>query len=282
MFILYDENMGVIPFPEGAKPLDIFISSIGKERETERTEGNNRKIDYGATYRDREPIELKMLLMARDTRDYRLLRDAVYAMFDRVAYASEEYERGKRYRVSVDEPFIPERIPNTQRYANVTINCSMPGLPFAESIGTSMDIDRNGINFNDELWGFGMGLKMDDASHRYTINAVEGESFQIYNAGNVLVHPFEQDLKISFRNVSGSTEQLRLFNQTNGSFVHVTEAVDDSDEIIFDGPNVTKNDTAYLRNTRRTFISLAPGWNRLQLYHCNSATIEFDFRFYYL
>src|SRR5690625_3129655 len=103
VFQVYDKNMNLIPFPDGVKPLDIFISSIGKERATERLEGVDGRIDYGATYNERE-IDLEMLLKAYDTRDYRLLRNAVYAMLQTTdtLYVSEEYERGKRYKVSVD------------------------------------------------------------------------------------------------------------------------------------------------------------------------------------
>src|SRR5699024_2048672 len=134
--------MNEIPFPDGVKPLDIFISSINKERITEKLEGSDVLINYGSSFNERE-IKLEMLLKAYDTQDYRLLRDAVYAMFQTsdTLYVVEEYEPGKRYRIAVDESFIPERIQNNQRYANATINCSMVGIPFAESIGTTMDID---------------------------------------------------------------------------------------------------------------------------------------------
>src|SRR5699024_7551183 len=107
-----------------------------------KLEGSDVLINYGSSFNERE-IKLEMLLKAYDTQDYRLLRDAVYAMFQTsdTLYVVEEYEPGKRYHIAVDESFIPERIQNNQRYANATINCSMVGIPFAESIGTTMDID---------------------------------------------------------------------------------------------------------------------------------------------
>jgi len=281
VFILYDENMNLIPFPVGVKPLDIFISSIQKERETETLEGMDGKIDYGATYSDREPIELKMLLKAHDTRDYRLLRNVVYAMIDKIAYVSEEYERGKRYRVTVDESFIPERIPNNQRFATADVNCSMPGLPFAESIGTTQDIQRDGINTNSELWGFGMGLISDDDSQKYTHKAEQRKTFAVYNAGNVLIHPFEQKLRIEISDVYRSSSFFELNNETNGSTFKVTEKVDSTDKIVLDGANIQINNLEALRRTNRKYIQLDPGWNIFSIEGALSADIKFDFPFYY-
>src|SRR5699024_3258424 len=137
---MYDLNMNEIEFPEGFFPLDIFISSIDKDRITDKVEGGNRKLNYGSTYNERD-IQLSILLKAHDTQDYRLLRDATYALFNKYDsfYLVEKYQSGKRYLVSVDEKYIPDRM--TRRHATATINCSLNDLPFAESIGTSADID---------------------------------------------------------------------------------------------------------------------------------------------
>lgn len=140
---MYDLDMKEIPFPEGLVPLDIFISSISKNRTSGSIEGSHRKINYGSTSGDRD-VELTMLLRSYDTQDYRLLRDEVYEMFNRhdTFYIVEEYQRGKRLLVSVDDKYIPERFPGDQKHAAATINCSTAELPFMESIGTSADIDN--------------------------------------------------------------------------------------------------------------------------------------------
>ena len=280
MFILYDKDMNKLDFPSGVKPLDIFVSSLQKERTTQTVEGVHGLIDFGAEYRDRE-IKLELLLISADTQDYRLQRDEVYALLDDVAYVSEEYQAGKRYSIRIDESYIPERFDNNQTFATAEINCATVGLPFAESIGTTQDIEKNGIDANDERWGVGQGIITEIDSQRYTVTTPSETEFIIYNAGNLPIIPFHQYLKITFQNVIGSTEQLRLFNQSTQTYVHITEQVKNDDIIVFDGPTVTKNDQQYFRKTRRTFIELKQGWNRFVLYHCDSATIEFDFRFYY-
>ena len=280
MFILYDKDMNKLDFPSGVKPLDIFVSSLQKERTTQTIEGVHGLIDFGAEYRDRE-IKLELLLISADTQDYRLQRDEVYALLDDVAYVSEKYQAGKRYSIRVDDSYIPERFDNNQTFATAEVNCTTVGLPFAESIGTTQDIENNGIDANDERWGFGQGIITEIDSQRYTVTTSSETEFIIYNAGNLPIIPFHQYLKITLQNVIGSTEQLRLFNQSTQTYVHITEQVKNSDIIVFDGPTVIKNDQQYFRNTRRTFIELKQGWNRFVLYHCDSATIEFDFRFYY-
>lgn len=200
-----------IEFPQGITPLDIFISSIEKERITGRTERSNRTFNFGSTYTDRD-IKLEILMESENTKDYRLLRDSVFSTFQvsDVIYVSETYQKGKRYRVSIDSRYIPERVPDSQTWADATIQCTTVELPFAESIGTTQDIQRDGVNSNKELWGFGMGLLLDDESHKYThtLPRFSRMEFSIYNADDVSIHPFEQELKIMINNVKGSTDYL--------------------------------------------------------------------------
>lgn len=274
MFILYDKEMNKIDLPKGVTPLDIFISSISKERVTESIEGRDGNIDYGSTYTSRD-IELKLLLKANDTQDYRLLRDAVYETFQKEDsfFVSETYEKGKRYLISVDEQFIPERIQNNQRYAEATINCTKLGLPFAESIGTTLDIEGNGISANDELWGFGMGLQSVDETLKYIHDT---RTFRVYNAGNTAIHPFQQDLLIMLNGVFNEGYELK--NRTTGDTFRVVK--DMHGTIVLDGAEVANNGLQALRNTNRQFISLAPGWNDFE--QSSNNYLVFSFRFYYL
>lgn len=262
--------MNKIEFPDGVKPLDIFMSSIQKEREADTVEGMNGKIDYGAVYKERE-IRLEMRLKAYDTHDYRLLRNKVYAMLDEVAYVSEEYEPGKRYNVTVDDQYIPDRIVGNQRLATAEISCNMPGLPFAESIGTTLDIEERGVLYSQELWGYGMGLLYGDDAQKYEHRSLE---FAIFNAGNVPIHPFDQSLKISIDNVGKNYE---LQNTTTGDIFKYTGKT--TGKFILDGPNMTIKGLQTFRDTNHQYITLAPGWN---FFKQNKAKrIKFGFPFYY-
>src|SRR5699024_3487249 len=189
--------------------------------------------------------------------------------------SDDEYVGGKRYKVRVTGAYNLEQM---RIYGFGEIMLETVDLPFAESIKTTADIDKNGLRYGDG-WSYGMGLLYDDESHKYTHT---GTSFRIYNAGNVPVHPFEQDLKITISNVTGSTNHLEIKNITNGTTFRVTEAVSSGQTIVLDGPNITSNDLQYLRKTNRQFIELDAGWNEFEIDGATNAEVNFDFRFYYL
>lgn len=276
MFIIYDKDMNIKPFPQGVKPLDIYISSISKNRKTDQVEGSNNRIPRGSTNAER-PVSLDFWLDAYDTQDYRLLRDEVYQyLSDEYFYVMEKYQQGKRYKVTLTESYVPDRI--NQRVAQLKVNLDMYDIFYAESIGTTQDIERNGINTNDGIWGYGMGLIADDEALEYSHT---GTSFWIYNAGNNRIHPFEQDLKIKILNAFNSTEFLELKNITNGTFFRLNEGLSTDKELVIDGPLVEINGLNALDDTEHEFIELEPGWNDFELSGTTSARVEFDFRFYY-
>ncbi|OCA84483.1 hypothetical protein A8F94_17455 [Bacillus sp. FJAT-27225] len=278
MFVVYDEQMIKKEFPPGARPLDIFISSIISKRIRNEVEGKHGYVDKGRLFSTRD-IEVSIGMKAYDAKDYRFLRDNIYSFFseNEFMYISELHQSGKRYKVSMVEWFLPERL--TKRAATARFGLELFELPFAESIGKTADIQRDGIDSNKELWGPGMGLISDDDSLVYTHTA---NQFRIYNAGDVPIHPFEQDLKITISEVQGSTSFLELKNDTNGSVFRVNETVNSSQVIVIDGPNITSNSLQFLRKTNRKFIELAPGWNDFTVTGATSAKVDFDFRFYYL
>ena len=276
MFILYDKDMNKLDFPSGVKPLDIFISSINKERETSRVEGSHLKRDNGFVYGERN-IELDLWMKAHDTEDYRLLRDKVYALFDRVGYISEEYQKGKRYKVNVDDQYIPERIEGTRLFAEAKIVCTTDGLPFAESIGTTALIDKNGVSADDALWGYGMGIIADDVLYQYSHKVDALQPFDIFNAGNVSIHPFHQDLTITITGVTG--EGLRVRNGTTNEVFEFKDFLSAKDVLKIDGPNITLNGTQALRSTNRKFLTFAVGRN--SLWSNKPIEMSVNMRFYY-
>lgn len=278
---------------------DFIVSSIPLEGIYDKVEGGNKQIDYGATYGSRT-ITVPFTLLAYDLIDFPLLRDTLFGLVhDAESFYIRELRRPKKLNYAfVDTTEAPRMDPQTEnrlvggkRYlvrlqstfdieqialrGEGELIFETTELPFAESVGTTADIDRNGISANEELWGFGMGLMSVDETLTYTHT---GTRFRVFNAGNVNIHPFEQELKITITNLNAPNFRMR--NLTNGSEFEIIESVTESQTIVIDGANVASNGLAFLRNTSMEYIELSPGWNEFQL--SRSATVKFDFRFYYL
>ncbi|MDH4419935.1 phage tail family protein [Bacillus cereus] len=282
MFKIYDKNMKLINLPQGIIPTKFSRSSIEKNINTSTFENVAGVINQGYNYADCD-MQLEFFIRAYDLIDAELIRDELYALLERSAffYVVSDRQGGKRHRVQVIGKYMPEEKEEMGIIYEVFVRVGSYELPFAESIGTSANIQRDGINAESNLWGFGMGLIADDESLIYQHNAGVGKKFRIFNPGNVPVHPFQQDLKMTISNVKGSVEKFQITNLTNLSKARINVPLSSTDVVIYDGPNVTRNGLEFLRNTRKDFIELSPGWNTLEIFYSESAIIYLDFRFYY-
>lgn len=276
MTIIQRHNGETINLDEaGIRTRDFIISSPNPVNVFEPIQGAMGVVDYGTTIGPRE-IRVYFRATSYDIDDFSLLRDEIFHIFrnEESFYLIEHREPGKRWLVKVQDPYS---IPQRNIFGNFEI--SFIGLKgVAESIGTTQIIQQNGINANDELWGYGMGLIADDDSLRYTHGS---RTFRIYNAGNVPVHPFEQDLKIKILNAFSSTSFFELKNLTNGSFFRLNEGLANDKELVIDGPKVEIDGLNALDDTEHEFIELNPGWNEFEINGATTARTEFDFRFYY-
>lgn len=269
---------------------DFNVSSIELIPSYGSVEGRSGTVDYGATYGSRT-ITVPFYLEANGSHDYSLIRDRFFGLvtdlesfyieelrYNEFETGVNELVGGKRYLVRLNNVIDLDQ---QFKFGFGEMEFVTTELPFAESVETTAFIDENGLDASDARWGFGMGLLPDESSWVYTHNATAGTTFRVYNAGDVDVHPFEQDLKMTISNVQGSDEMFQITNHTNSSRARVEVPVKTSDSIVYDGPTITRNSLAFLRDTRRDFVELSPGWNTFQIYYCDSARISFDFRFYY-
>lgn len=254
----------------GIRTMDVLITSPEPQHNLGEVEGSNGVIDYGTTYGARK-ITCLYRAQSHDIEDFSLLRNEIFNIFrtEESFYLIEKRLRGIQWLVKAGSFKIPQR--------NIfgRFEVDFIGLTgFAESIGTTQDIQRNGLTYSAELWSYGMGLQYEDDTHKYTH---ETPSFSIFNAGNVPIHPFEQDLKIAISGATGSDVTLK--NTTTGDEFKYTESPNGK-VIVLNGANITANDLQALRDTNKQFITLAPGENKFTV--TSGAKVEFDFRFYYL
>jgi len=281
----------------GVEARDFIVGSIEINPHYSAIDGRSGHVDMGADYGGRT-IVVPFLYKAHDLHGVALKRDELYGLIsdtepfyvremrrikehpgficddksDIRKYKVHDYDNyfvgGKRYKVrSVGGITVDQ----TGRYGFGEITLETTDLPFAESIGTSSDIDRDGINAVSAQWGYGMGLITVDSSLKYTHDT---RTFRIYNAGNVGVHPFEQYLRVG---VEGVAKGYRLENSTTGDVFEVTGDI--SGGLVIEGATVTNNGLQAFRDTNRRFITLAPGWNEFT--QNMAKKVAFDFRFYY-
>lgn len=253
----------------GIRTRDLIISSPVPINSLSRVDGSIGVLDNGTTFAER-PITSYYRAQSKDIVDFSLLRDEIFNLFrsSESFYLIEKRIPGKRWLVKVAKPYA---IPQNNIFGNFDIELiSLLGI--SESISTTQEIEQSGgITYDRELWSYGMGLLHDEESHKYTHNK---EEFSIYNAGNVAIHPFEQELKIT---VGNATSGYKLENETTGDVFEYSG--NQIGTLVMDGPNITISGRQALRDTNKEFITLAPGWNHFK--QNQPGTVLFDFRFYY-
>src|SRR5699024_4408006 len=184
---------------------DFIVSSIALRPYLDSIEGRSGTVDYGADY-DARTIKVPFYIKAHDLHDYSLLRDELFSLvvsresfyireLRRAKYQAYEfvdthesprndestenkYVGGKRYKVRIANVIEMEQ---SLTFGEGELEFEATELPFAESIGTTADIDKHGLLYSQELWSYGMGLSYDEETHKYTHNT---NTFRIYNAGN--------------------------------------------------------------------------------------------------
>lgn len=282
----------------GVKVRDFIVSSIELRPTYAEIDGRNGHVDMGADYGSRN-IDIPFLFKADDMHGVALKRDNLYDLIaghepfyvremrrikhhpghvyedksDEREYKAHDYDNyfvgGKRYKVRLAGEI---NIEQTREYGFGEIALETTDLPFAESIGTTADIDREGLSAVQARWGAGMGLFADDGTLKYTHSST---SFRIYNAGNIAINPFDYELIIAINNASKGYE---LRNNTTGDVFKVIDDIAQGD-LIIDKGTVTVNGLQALRATNKQFITLAPGWNSFT--QNQPRAVAFDTRFYY-
>src|SRR5699024_2728446 len=269
MFKLLNPNMQEIKSPDGFIPLDIFVSSIGKERHTDKVEGMPGEVNYGTSYTSRD-VELTMWFKAKDTIDYRLLRDELYAYFDSYDYfyVIETNKPTRALKIVIDENIQDKRI-NTY-YGEITINAKTIDNPFWVSLYTTKELNDSGYDALVEKYGLVDSINSDKTKYKFT-----ERNFSIWNAGNVTVEPEQMYLKIT---VTGTNGKLEIRNKTTGDTFKVNAEFGGT--LVIDGMNTQLNGVNVFRDTNKRYIRLVSGANEFEVIG-QFTDITIDFRFYY-
>ncbi|MCA1029390.1 phage tail family protein, partial [Cytobacillus kochii] len=149
MFTIYDENFEAVPLPlddlgYGLKALDVSISSVAQDINEHFISGIPGSVITGFTDSVRE-MSISARIKAKDTTDYRLKRDRVFAFFKRLGtfYITENTQANKLMKVRVIESYRLDRIENNQTFAIAEIPLKIIGQPYWISRFKSMDLHEN-------------------------------------------------------------------------------------------------------------------------------------------
>ena len=158
---------------------------------------------------------------------------------------------------------------------DITIEFVTSGLPFAESIYTTLELHDSGYSATAEKYGLVDNIDDEKVQYRFTSN-----NFTVYNAGNVTVEPESMYLRIIASEVT-SSNNFTIRNKTTGDeFVLKRESRGSHVRLI--GMVISMGSiTNVFRDTNRRFIRLAPGDNQFEVLNGTFTEISFEFKQYY-
>lgn len=273
-FTLYDPNMNEIQFPVGVKPLDLFVSSIEKERKEQQIDGIPGVVDYGFNYKQRDASMTFWLRHFHGEHDYFLMKSEIDSMFDSYdyIYASHNALPSRVIKLTVDGSYEPERITGSM-YANLEVDARITGLPFWRTKYTTQEIESSGYSAIAEKYGMADGINQDNAKYSF-----ETKTFNVWNGGNVTVDPRNMILLIKMFYVNGTGS---ITNKTTGDKFTIINDWKGNHLTIESTKIIKATNVNALRDTNRKFISLVPGNNEIEVTGLDFTKVEFTFPYYY-
>ncbi|MDK9853124.1 phage tail family protein [Staphylococcus equorum] len=306
----------------GVEVSDVVISGVEMEEQSQNIQGLHGSFDMGATYKGRE-ISVPFSFQGQNMASYPIFRDLIYKLTTSTesyyiqelrrpqvegytfkdtkgsnAITVDEYGRetvfdtpqsnndvntGKRYLVRLSGATeIEQSKHNAKGKGELTFHTTE--LPFAESVGTSLDLEREGLTYNENsVWAYGMGLIRNPETRQYTFDLSRAGVFDVYNFGDVPIDQLNQYLKISV------TFNEDISGYFKFGFNDIGAKIDSRIAPLRAGDELTYENGAYFRNgenithaTNYYEPELNVGLNKLKLNKLYNAELKVDCRYYYL
>src|SRR5699024_130545 len=186
---------------------DFVVNSIDRSVTRESVDGRKGSVDYGTNIGDRS-ISVPMIFKASDLHDYAHLRDELFGILDddepfyiremrRKEYlqyefvdfgqsptwsngVENEYVNGKQYKVRLDSSISPEQWDDKPN-GDITIEFVTSGLPFAESIYTTLELHDSGYSATAEKYGLVDNIDDEKVKYRFEYNKEILETIDLTN-----------------------------------------------------------------------------------------------------
>ena len=220
------------------------------------------------------PFNLKLRFFYRgtDSKDYRLMKQKLRGMlFKRTPYFINHSDMpGIKYAVYCEENAITDI---AHKYGEFEITFVVY-KGYSESLYETNQYDKT-----SDKWQFGNGLLVND-DIKYKHNAT---SFRIFNGSSDTIAPFPHRHKLIIKINVNAPNGFKLHNRTTGDVFEYKKALKSNQQLIINGVYPTINGKRVGINTKHEWLSLAPGYNDIEITGTDitQSTVEFIFPFIY-
>ena len=220
------------------------------------------------------PFNLKLRFFYRgtDSKDYRLMKQKLRGMlFKRTPYFINHSDMpGIKYAVYCEENAITDI---AHKYGEFEITFVVY-KGYSESLYETNQYDKT-----SDKWQFGNGLLVND-DIKYKHNAT---SFRIFNGSSDTIAPFPHRHKLVIKININAPNGFKLHNRTTGDVFEYKKAIKSNQQLIINGVYPTINGKRVGINTNHEWLSLAPGYNDIEITGTDitQSTVEFIFPFIY-
>lgn len=221
---------------------------------------------YGQT-----TITAKFLLTWSDRKDYKLAKHEVFRVFaQKGIFRLRTGAEPDVVRYCRAGSFSIDSTPEDPNYCTFEVPFDNPtGLRFSR-VHTDKMTDKvfKGLNLN---------LLNSDIGYHF----VGQSSFDVYNGGDIEVDPETQnhDLKITMKHNGG---KFTLKNTTTNTSWTYNKNLGGNDTVILNGINTYKNNSLDSSSTDYGYLTLKPGFNKIEVDGASDLDITFSFPFMYL
>ena len=220
------------------------------------------------------PFNLKLRFFYRgtDSKDYRLMKQKLRGMlFKRTPYFINHSDMpGIKYAVYCEENAITDI---AHKYGEFEITFVVY-KGYSESLYETNQYDKT-----SDKWQFGNGLLVND-DIKYKHNST---SFRIFNGSSDTIAPFPHRHKLIIKINVNAPNGFKLHNRTTGDVFEYKKAIKSNQQLIINGVYPTINGKRVGIKTNHEWLSLAPGYNDIEITGTDitQSTVEFIFPFIY-
>lgn len=183
----------------------------------------------------------------------------------------DEFVTAKRYLVKLSNVIKPSQ---TYFKGNVELEFETAELPFAESIGTSLQLEKRQF---DDLFSADMNIDYEnEEKYKYTFNNIR--SGRIFYYGNVPITQYNMYSVVSI--VIGEQTENFVWSLSASKKMTITDIrLNPNDLIVYNGTMITRNGIPIIENVNLQLPKFNHGFNDFKI-NQTVKMIQFDMRFY--